>query len=112
MADNFLEKRMADYLSGRLSRMSQRPYCNQGSTNAKCALVADGLSPHGRQMVKKLRSEGYRVSFLSRDYTKGNLFAQQTGAQFIPIFDSIDDARKKALSLRKITAFDSEYLDL
>ena len=81
MADNYLERRMADYRSGRLATTRiPRPDTRRN------ALVADGLSPRGEARVRSLCASGqWRVAFCGNDYRRGSLLAQATGSRFYPV---------------------------
>ncbi len=95
MADNFLERRMEDYRSGKLSAHSTHHPGRKSSTDAAPALaglrviVTDGLSePLTSRIVKKLLEEGCKVAFMGTDSKEGARFAQASGAQFHPVKDT------------------------
>lgn len=103
MADNYLEKRMADHASGRLAASSRKPYVTGATSrdNCPCALVIDGLSPDGEATVRQLATQGWSVSFLGRDMRRGNMLAQHTATQYVHITSSIDEAIERARKARR-----------
>ena len=78
MADNFLERRMDDYRSGRLS--------SSGAGRAKTISRPTAIvHVHGEEMaslVRALRKHGAAVSFSGMDGKTGMLMAQETGSMF------------------------------
>lgn len=87
MADNYLEKRMDDYRSGKLSTSSRRPAAIT-SRSAKSALsqlrvmVTGGASGIGLSIVEAFRAEGCRVASLDIDRVNGTHAAQANGSRF------------------------------
>lgn len=95
MADNYLEHRMDDYRSGRLTP-------RHTAAHAASAMAASGASPLALTpcrvfidtgldaesvlvLVRRFRDAGCRVAFtLAADEGRGNAVAQQTGARFYP----------------------------
>jgi len=95
MADNYLEHRMDDYRSGRLTP-------RHTAAHAASATAAAGASPLTLTpcrvfidtsldaesvlvLVRRFRDAGCRVAFtLAADEGRGNAVAQQTGARFYP----------------------------
>lgn len=90
MADNYLEKRMQDYSSGRLSPKSTA----KARSGLRCiripslgVFVVDATSADSL-MLKALVEIGYRVCFTAQ--ADGPAIAQATGARFYPIpYDAI-----------------------
>ena len=92
MADNYLERKMEDYRSGksvgsktkRLSTMSK-----PGTINVKFpsrrVFITGGASGIGRAIVAAFRKADCRVAFCDIDTKAGNATAQATGAQFYPV---------------------------
>lgn len=107
MADNFLERRMEDLASGKLARNARKPYHRKESHKpaAGVVLILDGLSDEGKAAVRRYSSVGWKVTFLGRDFRRGNLLAQQTATQYVHITGSVDDAKRRAEELRG-SAFD------
>ena len=86
MADNYLEKRMADYQAGKTAQKSKTRvvYRRQPLLADREIFVDDGLSHLGSALVSALRAEGARVAFSGDDPRRGASLAQQTGAQYLP----------------------------
>ena len=88
MADNYLEKRMDDYRSGRLN--VKRPIVAASNTArrsplaGKRVLVTGGANGIGRAIVAAFRKEDCRVALFDSDRKNGNEVAQQMGARFYP----------------------------
>lgn len=84
MADNYLERKMDDYRSGRISKSSTRrnvssqPFPLEG----KRALVTGGTSPIGRAIISEFIKQGAKTAFCDINLEAGNSFAQQSGARF------------------------------
>lgn len=92
MADNYLERKMEDYRSGKsgaskIKRVSTTP--KQGTVNVKFpprrVFVTGGASGIGRAIVEAFRKADCRVAFCDIDAKAGMLTAQATGAQFYPV---------------------------
>lgn len=90
MADNYLERRMEDLRSGRLTADTARMRAKAPARNPHRLsvvfpemriLVADGLSDFGKALVKAFRSVGMKVAFCATDATEGRRFAQESGAR-------------------------------
>lgn len=89
MADNYLEKKMEDYLRSRGAGGHRgRTRMSPGTVTVRYpsvrVLVADGCSERGRAIIAALRSMGCRVAFVDADSVAGNHLAQDTGSQFHP----------------------------
>lgn len=92
MADNYLERKMEDYRSGKggtskIKRVSLNP--KQGTVNVKFpprrVFVTGGASGIGRAIVEAFRKVDCRVAFCDIDTKAGMSTAQATGAQFYPV---------------------------
>lgn len=87
MADNYLEKRMDDYRSGKLSP-SSRHSAGVTSRSVKSALsqlrvmVTGGASGIGLAIVKAFRAEGCRVASIDIDRVNGTRSSQANGSRF------------------------------
>lgn len=94
MADNYLERKMEDLRSGRLSgslsRAVRRPMPSSPLASQR-VLVAGGTDENGERLVREFRQTGCRTAFLSADRKKGQLLAQECGARFYPC-DAVDEA--------------------
>lgn len=75
MADNYLEKQMADYRSGRLNR-------TRAITTAPRVFIISDDFAKTEQMVRQYRTLGYRTAFTCKDAKAGAILAQTTGSQF------------------------------
>lgn len=90
MADNYIEKQMADFRAGRIGVPRRRtvapalPRATVADTGDDCVTEA---------IVRALRAEGRPVSFSMADIRRGNLLAQQTGARYYPPY-SLTDSNK------------------
>lgn len=92
MADNYLERKMEDYRSGKSAttkaqRASSTP--KPGTINVKFpprrVFVTGGASGIGRAIVEAFRKANCRVAFCDIDAKAGAATAQATGAQFHPV---------------------------
>lgn len=87
MADNYLEKRMDDYRSGKLSPSSRRP-AGITSRSVKSAisqlrvLVTGGASGIGLAIVEAFRAEGCRVASIDIESVSGTHTSQANGSRF------------------------------
>ena len=86
MADNYLERRMEEYRSGKLSsRPKAVRTVSRGEGDLVVhfpklrVLIAGGLDAVGRAIVGAFRQVDCRVAFFDTDYRQGNLMAQSTG---------------------------------
>ena len=91
MADNYLEKRMADYANGRLSR-----HCAPKSSGARrpfagipypqhTVLIIGADTAAGADMLRAFAEAGCRVRFTASDKTAGAYLSQNAGGQFYPM---------------------------
>ncbi|MCM1027996.1 MAG: SDR family oxidoreductase [Pseudoflavonifractor sp.] len=125
MADNYLERRMEDYRSGRLRATSR------GSKSATAtplpSSVAETLGPstrililtrsasassRARALIGLMRMPGCRVAFTDINSAEGTRLAQATGAQCHPI-DWTDEAaleRSRGLIERRWGGIDVEVV--
>ena len=92
MADNYLERKMEDYRSGKgatskVKRMSSG--AKPGGISVKFpprrVFVTGGASGIGRAIVEAFRKADCRVAFCDIDSKAGAATAQATGAQFHPV---------------------------
>lgn len=101
MADNYLEKRMADYRAGRLGRPAQR-------SGGKPAAHSPAVHLCGLPgLVKPLRALGAAVSFSGVDAAEGAALAQDSGSTFcpMPLSEAIEAAtRRRGRSLDAVVA--------
>ena len=102
MADNFLEKQMEDYRSGRLAMAIRRPAV--GATSV--FIVGDDREAIER-CVRKCRALGWRTAFADRDQQRGRDLAQCTGSQHHPI-----DASDPASIARSVETIRSRWKSL
>lgn len=96
MADNYLEHRMDDYRSGRLTPRHTAAHAASATAASGMASplaltpcrVFIGTSLDAESvltLVRSFRAAGCRVAFtLAADESRGNAVAQQTGARFYP----------------------------
>ncbi len=110
MADNYLEKKMEEHLSGR--RPAYRPKATPSGSRPgtlsfkfppRRVFVTGGASGIGASIVKAFCNAGCRVAFCDIDNKQGAKTAQDTGSQFYPldVADSIalDSCLSKILEL-------------
>ena len=103
MADNYLEKQMDDYRSGRLktSKPAVKASALTSLVRGQRLLFTDYLP--FRQLIPALVEAGAKVAFLSSDTKAATAFAQQSGAQFHPspalTPATVSDALSSALAL-------------
>ena len=92
MADNYLERKMEDYRSGkggasktkRVSTLS-KPGTISVKFPPRRVFVTGGASGIGRAIVEAFRKADCRVAFCDIDSKAGTATAQATGAQFYPV---------------------------
>ncbi|MCM1522609.1 MAG: hypothetical protein NC039_08165 [Muribaculaceae bacterium] len=94
MADNYLERRMEDYRSGRLAQKSKRTHSGGGKAQDTLTLryphmrvlVMDEQEPDERlvALIKELRSVGLQVAFTADNPTSGQRLSQDTGSRHYP----------------------------
>ncbi len=84
MADNYLERKMDDYRSGRVSKTTKHRNAPAAylPLEGKKALVTGGASPIGRAIVNEFIRQGAKTAFCDIDLENGNRFAQLSGARF------------------------------
>lgn len=87
MADNYLEKRMADYREGRLAGAAKR---RPATTSVLPPVHIHHSDP--APLVKALRALGAAVSFSGVPQPQGAALAQSTGSTYVPL--PLDDAVK------------------
>lgn len=96
MADNYLERKMEEYRSGKLG-VKNAPR-HRGSTlipatgydveligSQRVLLVGDCTTGIGHEMLKMFRSMGCRVAFCDADSKRGTAVAQSLGCRFYPV---------------------------
>lgn len=108
MADNYLEKKMEEYRSGKLGRKSPSQAAairRKGELTVKFpqlrVYVTGGAGGIGRAIVKAFRETDCRVAFCDIDRKGGTLFAQETGSRFYPL--DVTDADGLERSLTDVT---------
>lgn len=88
MADNYLEKQMEDYRAGRLGKHTVGAAGRSDRRKVFVAVSCDRLA----EVVAGLRSKAdIYVAFTGMPWREGNLLAQCTGAQFIPLSERCPD---------------------
>ncbi len=92
MADNYLERKMEDYRSGKgtsskVKRVSSGAKPGEISVKfpPRRVFVTGGASGIGRAIVEAFRKADCRVAFCDIDSKAGTATAQATGAQFHPV---------------------------
>ena len=91
MADNYLERKMEDYRSGRggASKTIHSSKPKPGTINVKFpprrVFVTGGANGIGKAIVEAFRKANCRVAFCDIDTKAGSATAQATGAQFHPV---------------------------
>lgn len=92
MADNYLEKQMADFRAGKLNARRSSPMSRpqplkpgQIDMGRRRILVACSGYDDTETMVRLLRSTGARVAFIATPDSDGTALAQTTGARFYPV---------------------------
>lgn len=76
MADNYLEKQMADYRAGRLNK----PAPAASVRSRRVFIISDCLSD-AEPLVRRYRARGCRTAFTCSDAVAGRALAQATGSQ-------------------------------
>lgn len=100
MADNYLERRMEDYRSGKLSSMRMTSAIVKRPSMTLRTYVIGGDTELGVKYIKKFRASNWRVAFNDADLKSGRQLAQATGAQHHPV--SADNAEAMLGSLKKV----------
>lgn len=92
MADNYLERKMEEYRSGKSQQrvVKHTPSgAKPGTINIKFpsrrVFVTGGAKGIGRSIVEAFRNADCRVAFCDNDRKAGTATAQATGAQFYPV---------------------------
>ncbi len=107
MADNYLERKMEEYRSGKLAikpKTSFRPGSLRPATGFDVAVVGgkrvlicgDCLEGIGHELMKFFRSIGCKVAFCDIDARRGTAIAQSSGCRFYP-FDFNDESKLEAV---------------
>ncbi|MCI8999338.1 MAG: SDR family oxidoreductase [Muribaculaceae bacterium] len=106
MADNYLERKMEEYRSGKLAKGNQNKrksstlfpatgYDLNLISAQRVVIIGDCISGKGRELLKLFRSLGCRVAFCDKNMKEGNALAQQTGARFYPFdYDDLERVEK------------------
>ncbi len=99
IADNYLERKMEEYRSGRSASPSFR---RKGILNvafpSRRVLVTGGASGIGREIVTRFSNAGSRVAFFDKDAVKGRETMEKTGARFSCVDVSDVEQLEKALA--------------
>lgn len=104
MADNYLEKRMADYRSGKLSTPARKTKVAQdrGSLSFRMppqTIVVIGTPDEAvTDAVSRLVRSGCNVAMIHSSSTLGNKVAQQTGALYYPVDKICSESLKQAMA--------------
>lgn len=93
MADNYLEKRMADYRAGRL-KPGVRHY---GTHETRSALIFNERVEDISLLATELRRRGWRVAFCCSDRVGGTRFAQTNGCRFYPFNPTDISIRERSI---------------
>ncbi len=111
MADNYLERKMEEYRSGKssgyrakLTPSGDRPGRLSVKFPPRRVFVTGGASGIGKAIVKAFCNAGCRVAFCDIDAKSGAATAQTSGAQFHPV-DVADVAALEACVTRVIEAW-------
>ena len=86
MADNYLEKRMEELRSGKLTIKKAIPGIKPG---ARRVLIAGGCHGIAREKALEFRKQGYRVAVFDSDEVAGKQMAHDNGIRFHRV--EIDD---------------------
>lgn len=107
MADNYLERKMEEYRSGKLAvrhssgvkASTLHPatgYDVEAVAGKRVLVCGDCLEGMGHELVRLFRSLGCRVAFCDVDSRRGTSVAQSTGSRFYP-YDYRDEAKLEAV---------------
>lgn len=99
MADNFLERRMADYQAHGGALLARHSAGRRDAKSSRRVFLFDGTTTEGQERVKALRAEGCRVAFSSADQKAGTALAQATGSQFHPLQAGDVEALKRSIAI-------------
>lgn len=110
MADNYLERKMEEYRSGKASMPPRRKLTPSGQKPGKISIdfpprrvyVTGGASGIGRAIVEAFCHAGCQVAFCDIDRKAGPKTAQACGAQFHPL--DVADSEALAASLDRVIA--------
>ncbi len=88
MADNYLEKKMEDLRSGRLTQTAGRRAASQKGVwcvdfPCRRVLVTDGACAAGMAVITEFCRTGCKVAFFAKDAAAGKEIAAATGARFV-----------------------------
>lgn len=108
MADNYLERKMEEYRSGKLSQPPRKKTTPSGDKPGKLTIdfpprrvyVTGGAKGIGRAIVSAFCRAGCQVAFCDIDQKAGRLTAQACGAQFHPL--DVADSASLAASLSTV----------
>ena len=92
MADNYLEKQMADYRAGRLNK----PAPSVSVKSRRVFIVTPDLA-EAELLVRQYRAEGCRTAFTCSDAKSGAALAQATGSQMHHVVELTDQALEHSL---------------
>ena len=105
MADNYLERKMEEYRSGRLHTMPSRPSSvlkRKGYLSVKFpprrVFVTGGANGIGKEIVRQFREADCQVAFCDVDNKNGTATAQATGARFYHVDITDAEALTKAFN--------------
>lgn len=100
MADNYLEKRMEEYRSGRLASKSRTTTAMRSPKRhdtltlhyppMTVVVIAAELPPVIAETIVAFTGVGCRVAFTAADSKEGNALAQKSGARFYPSTFTLD----------------------
>lgn len=101
MADNFLERRMADYREGRIkpSAQASRATASASLKSLPAVMILGGDTSLGAKTINYFRSLGWRVAFTDPDLSRGRQTAQSSGAQHHPIDPTDTSALAQSIKL-------------
>lgn len=107
MADNYLEKQMADYRAGkfavhRVGDALARARAASAIVGRVVYVIGAGPSDAIADVVRGFRNGGCRVAFCCSDTIAGRRLAQLAGAQFHPL--DPDDDVKLARSMMRVAS--------
>ncbi len=79
MADNYLERRMEEFRSGKLTVKRGIPGIRPG---AQRVIVAGGCHGKAKEKVLEMRKKGYRIAVFDSDEKEGKRMAYENGIRF------------------------------
>lgn len=107
MADNYLERKMEEYRSGKTQQrvVKRTPSgAKPGTINIKFpsrrVFITGGAKGIGRAIVEAFRNADCKVAFCDKDSKTGTATAQATGAQFYPV--DVTDANSLDLCVDRV----------